>query len=524
MVAFRKDNWETLGGIAIPSYHIGGNGGEIPGQPPYTRGIHEHMYKTRLWTMRQYAGFSSAKETNERFRLLLDRGQKGLSVAFDLPTQLGLDADDPLSEGEVGKVGVSISTLEDMRELLAEIPLDKVSTSMTINAPAMVLLAMYAVVAEEQGVSMDQISGTIQNDILKEYIARGTYVFPPGPSMRLITDIFEYCSQQIPKWNTISISGYHIREAGSTAVQELAFTISNALAYVESAIEKGLDIDQFAPRLSFFFNCHNDFLEEVSKFRAARRLWYDLMTNRYQPKNPRSSMLRFHTQVAGVSLTAQQPLNNISRVTIQALAAVCGGTQSLHTNSYDEALGLPTEKSATVALRTQQIIAEESGVADVVDPFAGSYHIENLTDEIYAQTMNEIQKIESLGGSMSAIEQGYQQQEIHTTAYRYFNEIEKNSRKIVGVNHGVLEEDIKVQPMKLNPKVTEQQHQRLIETRLSRDSDNVHRILSSISEACSTDDNLFPLVIEAVKADATLGEIMKAMKDVFGTYMAPSGF
>ena len=524
MVAFRKDNWETLGGIAIPSYHVGDNGGEIPGHPPYTRGIHEHMYKTRLWTMRQYAGFSSAKETNERFRLLLDRGQKGLSVAFDLPTQLGLDADDPLSEGEVGKVGVSISTLEDMRELLAEIPLDKVSTSMTINAPAMVLLAMYAVVAEEQGVSMDQISGTIQNDILKEYIARGTYVFPPGPSMRLITDIFEYCSHQIPKWNTISISGYHIREAGSTAVQELAFTISNALAYVESAIEKGLDIDQFAPRLSFFFNCHNDFLEEVSKFRAARRLWYDLMTNRYEPKNPRSSMLRFHTQVAGVSLTAQQPLNNISRVTIQALAAVCGGTQSLHTNSYDEALGLPTEKSATVALRTQQIIAEESGVADVVDPFAGSYHIENLTDEIYAQTMNEILKIESLGGSMAAIEQGYQQQEIHTTAYRYFNEIEKNSRKIVGVNHGVLEEDIKVQPMKLNPKVTEQQHQRLIETRSSRDSDEVGKILSSISKACSTDENLFPLVIQAVKADATLGEIMKAMKDVFGTYMAPSGF
>ena len=524
MVAFRKDNWETLGGIAIPSYHVGDNGGEIPGHPPYTRGIHEHMYKTRLWTMRQYAGFSSAKETNERFRLLLDRGQKGLSVAFDLPTQLGLDADDPLSEGEVGKVGVSISTLEDMRELLAEIPLDKVSTSMTINAPAMVLLAMYAVVAEEQGVSMDQISGTIQNDILKEYIARGTYVFPPGPSMRLITDIFEYCSHQIPKWNTISISGYHIREAGSTAVQELAFTISNALAYVESAIEKGLDIDQFAPRLSFFFNCHNDFLEEVSKFRAARRLWYDLMTKRYEPENPRSSMLRFHTQVAGVSLTAQQPLNNISRVTIQALAAVCGGTQSLHTNSYDEALGLPTEKSATVALRTQQIIAEESGVADVVDPFAGSYHIENLTDEIYAQTMNEILKIESLGGSMAAIEQGYQQQEIHTTAYRYFNEIEKNSRKIVGVNHGVLEEDIKVQPMKLNPKVTEQQHQRLIETRTSRDSDEVGKILSSISKACSTDENLFPLVIQAVKADATLGEIMKAMKDVFGTYMAPSGF
>ena len=524
MVAFRKDKWETLGGIPIPSYHIGNASGETPGKPPYTRGIHEHMYKTRLWTMRQYAGFSSAKETNERFRLLLDRGQKGLSVAFDLPTQLGLDADDPLSEGEVGKVGVSISTLEDMRELLAEIPLDKVSTSMTINAPAMVLLAMYAVVAEEQGVSMDKISGTIQNDILKEYIARGTYVFPPEPSMRLITDIFEYCSQQIPKWNTISISGYHIREAGSTAVQELAFTISNALAYVEAAITKGLDVDQFAPRLSFFFNCHNDFLEEVSKFRAARRLWYDLMTNRYEPKNPRSAMLRFHTQVAGVSLTAQQPLNNISRVTIQALAAVCGGTQSLHTNSYDEALGLPTEKSATVALRTQQIIAEESGVADVVDPFAGSYHIENLTDQIYEQTMTEILKIETLGGSMSAIEQGYQQQEIHTTAYRYFNEIERNTRNIVGVNHGVLEEEIKVQPMKLNPKVTEQQHQRLKNTRLSRDSEAVNDILVRISNACTTEDNLFPLVIEAVKRDATLGEIMKAMKDVFGVYMAPSGF
>ena len=523
MVDFRKDNWETLGGISIPSYHIG-NDEEIPGQPPYTRGIHEHMYKTRLWTMRQYAGFSSAKETNERFRLLLERGQKGLSVAFDLPTQLGLDADDPLSEGEVGKVGVSISTLEDMRELLDGIPLDKVSTSMTINAPAMVLLAMYAVVAEEQGVPMNKISGTIQNDILKEYIARGTYVFPPTPSMRLITDIFEYCSTSIPKWNTISISGYHIREAGSTAVQELAFTISNALAYVESAIDKGLDIDQFAPRLSFFFNCHNDFLEEVSKFRAARRLWYDLMTTRYEPKNPRSTMLRFHTQVAGVSLTAQQPLNNISRVTIQALAAVCGGTQSLHTNSYDEALGLPTEESATVALRTQQIIAEESGVADVVDPFAGSYHIENLTDEIYNQTMNEIMKIESIGGALSAIEQGYQQQEIHSTAYRYYNEIEKNTRKIVGVNHGVLDEEIKVQPMKLNPKVTEQQHQRLRETRNSRDSKAVEQTLALISNACSSNENLFPLVIEAVKLNATLGEIMNSMKEVFGTYMAPSGF
>lgn len=524
MVELRKSSWETLGGLPIPAYHVPNDSVERPGSPPYTRGIHENMYRSRLWTMRQYAGFSSAKETNERFRLLLDRGQKGLSVAFDLPTQLGLDADDPLSEGEVGKVGVSISCLQDMRDLFDQIPLDKVSTSMTINAPAMVLLAMYCVVAEEQGVSSDKISGTIQNDILKEYIARGTYVFPPLHSMRLITDIFDYCSQFIPKWNTISISGYHIREAGSTAVQELAFTLSNALAYVDSACAKGLEVDTFAPRLSFFFNCHNDFLEEISKFRAARRLWHDLMVSRYNPTNPRSTQLRFHTQVAGVSLTAQQPLNNISRVTIQALAAVCGGTQSLHTNSYDEALGLPTEESATIALRTQQIIAEESGVADVVDPFAGSFHIEKLTDEIYTKTKSEIDKIESMGGALKAIEQGYQQQEIHTTAYRYFNEIERGSRRIVGVNHGMMDEYIQIKPMKLNPEVAQQQSNRLLNLRNDRDSEKVDTILKRITQASADGSNLFPLVLEAVRSDATLGEIMNAMKEVFGTYSAPSGF
>lgn len=524
MVELRKASWETLGGLPIPAYHAPYEQSELPGQPPFTRGIHENMYRTRLWTMRQYAGFSSASETNERFRLLLARGQKGLSVAFDLPTQLGLDADDPLSEGEVGKVGVSISCLQDMRDLFADIPLDKVSTSMTINAPAMVLLAMYCVVAEEQGVSSDQISGTIQNDILKEYIARGTYVFPPTHSMRLITDIFEYCATNIPRWNTISISGYHIREAGSTAVQELAFTLSNALAYVDSACEKGLDVDTFAPRISFFFNCHNDFLEEVSKFRAARRLWHDLMVERYAPQNPRSTKLRFHTQVAGVSLTAQQPLNNISRVTIQALAAVCGGTQSLHTNSYDEALGLPTEQSATIALRTQQIIAEESGVADVVDPFAGSYHIESLTNTIYEESRKEIDTILSMGGALKAIEQGYQQQEIHTTAYRYFNEIERGERRIVGVNHGTMDENIQIQPMKLDPKVTQHQHNRLDALRVNRDSNQIEMLLRKITEASKEGENLFPLVLDAVRENATLGEIMKAMKDVFGTYSAPSGF
>lgn len=520
MTSQRKDDWRTLGGIEVPKIA----GPDESGKPPYTRGIHDSMYRSRLWTMRQYAGFSSAEETNERFKLLLERGQKGLSVAFDLPTQLGLDADDELSEGEVGKVGVSVSCVDDMRILMSGIPLDKVSTSMTINAPAMVLLAMYAVVAEENGIAKNQIRGTIQNDILKEYIARGTHIFPPKESMRLITDIFEYCAEDIPLWNTISISGYHIREAGSTAIQEVAFTISNALAYVEAAVNSGLDIDTFAPRLSFFFNCHNDFFEEASKFRAARKLWHDLITERYSPKNPKSAMLRFHTQVAGVSLTAQQPLNNIARVTIQALAAVCGGTQSLHTNSYDEALGLPTEESATVALRTQQIIAEESGVASVVDPLGGSYFVEMLTEEIYQKSLEKILEIEKMGGSMKAIEAGYQQREIHETAWAHLTEVESGERKIVGINYGVLEDEEMPPLLKPDPSLGVRQSEKLSKLRESRNAAAAASALESIAIAARGTDNLFPLVIEALKEDCTLGEIINAMKDVFGTYMAPSGF
>ena len=516
----RKEDWRTLGGIEVPKIA----GPDTAGKAPYTRGIHDSMYRSRLWTMRQYAGFSSAEETNERFKLLLERGQKGLSVAFDLPTQLGLDADDEMSEGEVGKVGVSISCLDDMRILLSDIPLDKVSTSMTINAPAMVLLAMYVVVAEESGVSQEKIRGTIQNDILKEYIARGTHIFPPEQSMRLITNIFEYCAENIPLWNTISISGYHIREAGSTAVQEVAFTISNALAYVEAAVETGLDIDTFAPRLSFFFNCHNDFFEEASKFRAARKLWHDLIMERYKPKNPKSAMLRFHTQVAGVSLTAQQPLNNIARVTVQALAAVCGGTQSLHTNSYDEALGLPTEDSATVALRTQQIIAEESGVANVVDPLGGSHLVEMLTEEIYQQSKNKILEIEKMGGAMRAIEAGFQQKEIHESAWTHLTKVESGERKIIGVNHGVLEEEEMPPLLKPDPELGEKQKEKLAKIRNSRDNNSVEKALDAIRIASAGDDNLFPLVIEALKENCTLGEIISAMKSEFGTYMAPSGF
>ena len=520
MTSQRKDDWRTLGGIEVPKIA----GPDESGQPPYTRGIHDSMYRSRLWTMRQYAGFSSAEETNERFKLLLERGQKGLSVAFDLPTQLGLDADDEMSEGEVGKVGVSVSCVDDMRILMSGIPLDKVSTSMTINAPAMVLLAMYAVVAEENGVAKNQIRGTIQNDILKEYIARGTHIFPPKESMRLITDIFEYCAEEIPLWNTISISGYHIREAGSTAIQEVAFTISNALEYVEAAVNSGLDIDTFAPRLSFFFNCHNDFFEEASKFRAARKLWHDLITERYSPSNPKSAMLRFHTQVAGVSLTAQQPLNNIARVTIQALAAVCGGTQSLHTNSYDEALGLPTEESATVALRTQQIIAEESGVASVVDPLGGSHFVEMLTEEIYQKSLEKILEIEKMGGSMKAIEAGYQQREIHETAWQHLTEVESGERKIVGINYGVLEDEEMPPLLKPDPELGIRQSEKLAKLRANRNSSAADSALEAITRASKGTENLFPLVIEALKSDCTLGEIINAMKDVFGTYMAPSGF
>ena len=516
----RNEDWRTLGGIELPKIA----GPDTSGSPPYTRGIHDTMYRSRLWTMRQYAGFSSAEETNERFKLLLERGQKGLSVAFDLPTQLGLDADDEMSEGEVGKVGVSISCLDDMRILLEGIPLDKVSTSMTINAPAMVLLAMYVVVAEENGVSKSQIKGTIQNDILKEYIARGTHIFPPKESMRLITDIFEFCSDSIPLWNTISISGYHIREAGSTATQEVAFTLSNALAYVQAAIDKGLEIDSFAPRLSFFFNCHNDFFEEISKFRAARKLWHDLVTERFSPTNPKSSMLRFHTQVAGVSLTAQQPINNVARVTIQALAAVCGGTQSLHTNSYDEALGLPTEESATVALRTQQIIAEESGVASVVDPLGGSHLVEMLTNTIYDEAKSKIEEIENMGGSLTAIENGFQQREIHEAAWAHLNQVESGERKIIGVNHGVLEEEEMPDLLTPDPDLWKKQSKKLENLREKRDNHKAKHSLEMIEKIAQSDENLFPYVIDALRNDCTLGEIINAMKKVFGTYMAPSGF
>ncbi|HIF16703.1 MAG TPA: methylmalonyl-CoA mutase [Candidatus Poseidoniales archaeon] len=522
----RKEQWKTLGDLDIPANSGAQHDQEVgaPGQPPYTRGIHSSMYRSRFWTMRQYAGFSSAKATNERFKLLLDRGQSGLSVAFDLPTQLGLDADDVLCEGEVGKVGVSISCLENMRQLFDGIPMDKVSTSMTINAPAMVLLAMYIAVAEEQGVDPASLRGTIQNDILKEYIARGTHIFPPDASMRLITDIFDYCSQSVPQWNTISISGYHIREAGSTAVQEVAFTLSNALAYVEAAVESGLDIDIFGPRLSFFFNCHNDFFEEVAKFRAARALWYELINERYSPSNPKSAMLRFHTQVAGVSLTAQQPLNNIARVTIQALAAVCGGTQSLHTNSYDEAIGLPTEESATVALRTQQVIAEESGVADVVDPLGGSWYVEDLTHRLKVAAKEEIRKIEEMGGAMKGIESGYQQRCIHETAYQHQNMVESGERKIIGVNHAQMAEDEPNAGQSLDPTVGIEQSELLLKLRQSRDELKCCNSIEKISKAAKGDENLFPLVIDAVKAGASLGEVINAMKSVFGTYMAPSGF
>jgi methylmalonyl-CoA mutase N-terminal domain/subunit len=534
-VFLRKEKWETLSGIEIPLdlqdvamqslQEEGENAGtENAGQPPYTRGIHSTMYRSRLWTMRQYAGFSSAKQTNERFKLLLDRGQKGLSVAFDLPTQLGMDSDDAMSAGEIGKVGVAIDSVADMQQLFADIPLDKVSTSMTINSPAIILLAMYIVVAEEQGVSQSEIRGTIQNDILKEYIARGTYVFPPNHSMRLISDIFQYCTNSVPQWNTISISGYHIREAGSTAVQEVAYTLSNALEYVKYAVDAGLEVDSFAPRLSFFFNCHNDFFEEIAKFRAARKLWHDLMTEHFKPTNPKSSMLRFHTQVAGVSLTAQQPLNNIARVTIQALAAVCGGTQSLHTNSFDEALGLPTEKSATVALRTQQVIAEESGAADVVDPLGGSHHVEYLTEKIYSLARKEIEKIDSYGGALKAMEDGYQQRAIHDAAWEHLQQVESGERKIVGVNHGIMDEGEGPETLTLDPAIAQSQLDNLANLKNSRDMEKVIQCLAAVSSCANGEENIFPIIIEAVRNNCTLGEVMNSMKEIFGTYRSPSGF
>ncbi|MGZ4134563.1 MAG: acyl-CoA mutase large subunit family protein [Tumebacillaceae bacterium] len=491
----------------------------FPGEYPFTRGVQPTMYRSRFWTMRQYSGFGSAEETNTRFKYLLENGQTGLSTAFDLPTQIGYDSDDIMARGEVGKVGVAISSLADMEVLLDGIALDKVSTSMTINAPASVLLAMYIAVAEKQGVSSDKVSGTIQNDILTEYVARGTYIYPPTASMRLITDIFEYCAEHVPNWNTISISGYHIREAGSTAVQEVAFTLSNAIAYVEAAVKKGLDVDKFAPRLSFFFNAHNNFLEEIAKFRAARRMWARIMKERFGAKDPKSWQLRFHTQTGGSTLTAQQPDNNIVRVTLQALAAVLGGTQSLHTNSKDEALALPTEESARIALRTQQIIANESGVADTVDPLAGSFYVEALTDEMEKAALEYIHKIDEMGGAVKAIEQGYMQREIQNASYQTQMAIESGDEVVVGVNKFRIENEPKPELQKINPELERIQSERLANLRNTRDNELVNQRLAALRTAAEGTDNLMPHIVSAVKAYATLGEICNVMRDVFGEYM-----
>ncbi|MCT4508977.1 MAG: methylmalonyl-CoA mutase family protein [Tepidibacter sp.] len=490
----------------------------FPGQYPFTRGVQPTMYRGKFWTMRMYAGFATAEESNKRYKYLIDQGSMGLSVAFDLPTQMGYDSDDPISEGEVGKVGVAIDSLEDMEILFDGIPLDKVSTSMTINAPASVLLAMYIAVAQKQGVGMDKLRGTIQNDILKEYVARGTYIFPTKPSMRLITNIFEYCSKNVPKWNTISISGYHIREAGSTAIQEVAFTLSNGIAYVNAAIDAGLNVDDFAPRLSFFFNAHNDLFEEVSKYRAARRLWARIMNERFKAKKEKSLMLKFHTQTGGSTLTAQQPENNIVRVAIQTLAAVMGGTQSLHTNSKDEALALPTEDSVRTALRTQQIVAHESGVADTIDPLAGSYYVESLTNKIEKEAMKLIEKIDNLGGSPNAIDKGYMQQEIMESAYRYQKEIENDERIIVGMNKFKVEEEAPKDLLRVDPSVGQRKCEKLKELKDRRDNDIVKKNLEDLRKACKSDDNLMPYILDAVNSYSTLGEICDVMRDEFGEY------
>ncbi|MCR4416141.1 MAG: methylmalonyl-CoA mutase family protein [Ignavibacteria bacterium] len=489
-----------------------------PGEYPFTRGIQPTMYRGKFWTMRQYAGFGTAKESNERYKFLLSQGTTGLSVAFDLPTQIGYDSDDPHSEGEVGRVGVAIDTLADMEILFDGIPLDQVSTSMTINAPASILLAMYIVTAEKNGVSRDKLSGTVQNDILKEYIARGTYIFPPKPSMRLVTNLFEFCSREVPKWNTISISGYHIREAGSTAAQEIGFTFANAIAYVQAAIDAGLDVDSFANRISFFFNSHNDLFEEVAKFRAARRLWAKIMKERFKAKDKRSMMLRFHTQTAGSSLTAQQPDNNIIRTTIQALAAVLGGTQSLHTNAKDEALALPTENSAQVALRTQQIIAYESGVVNTIDPLAGSFFVEALTDEIEKEAEEYIKKIDELGGSPAAIEIGYIQKEIQKSAYQYQKDIEEGRRIIVGVNKFVVEENETHEILRINPEIEKNQIEFLKKIKAERDNSLVNEKLKLLKEAAQGDSNLMPFIIDAVRVYASIGEICNTLREVFGEY------
>lgn len=523
----RREHFETSSGIELPRLAMP-DGDQpdyaeklgFPGEYPFTRGVQPTMYRSRFWTMRQYAGFSTAAESNRRYRYLLQQGQTGLSVAFDLPTQIGYDADDPLAAGEVGKVGVSISSIHDMQQLFDQIPLEKVSTSMTINAPAGVLLAMYIAVARRQGADMRQLRGTIQNDILKEYVARGTYIFPPAPSMRLITDIFQFCSAEIPFWNTISISGYHIREAGSTAVQEVAFTLANAIAYVEAALKAGLQVDDFAGQLSFFFNAHNNLLEEVAKFRAARRMWARIMRERFKAQKPTSCQLRFHTQTAGSTLTAQQPENNVVRVALQALSAVLGGTQSLHTNSMDEALWLPTEKSVRVALRTQQIIAYESGVADSIDPLAGSYLIEYLTDQIERGATDYITRIDEMGGALASIERGYMQNEIQDAAYAAQQAIEGKQQVVVGVNQFQVQEDLTLERLTVDPAIELAQKAALKALRETRDPRLVSQLLAQLADAAHGTQNLMPLFINCVEHDITLGEICNTLRAVWGEYAA----
>ncbi|MCE2740623.1 MAG: methylmalonyl-CoA mutase family protein [Sphingobacteriales bacterium] len=512
-------NFETDSGILIKELYTGLGNQELPGEFPYTRGVQKDMYRGRLWTMRQYAGFSTAEESNKRYKYLLANGTMGLSVAFDLPTQIGYDSDHAMSEGEVGKVGVAIDSLQDMEVLFDGIELEKITTSMTINATASTLLAFYIALAKKQGADIKKISGTIQNDILKEYAARGTYIYPPKPSMRIITDIFEYCSKEVPKWNTISISGYHIREAGSTAVQEIAFTLANAKSYLKAAQAKGLDIDVFGQRLSFFFNAHNNFFEEIAKFRAARRMWAK-MAKDMGATNPKAMMLRFHTQTGGATLQAQQPENNIMRVTLQALAAVMGGTQSLHTNGFDEALSLPTEAAARTALRTQQIIAYESGVVDTVDPMGGSYFVEELTNQIEAAAWDYIAKIDAMGGSVSAIEQGYMQKEIANASYQYQMNIEKGSKVIVGVNQFNAEQDVMPPIMRVDDSIRIGQMERLKQLRANRNNDKVTAGLNQISEAAKNGTNLMPLLVDAVENYTTLGEIADTLRNVFGEYKA----
>jgi len=525
----RKENYTTSSGIPLPraalpdldqSYYdqLG-----FPGERPYTRGVYPTMHRGRLWTMRQYAGFASAEESNRRYRYLLEQGQNGLSVAFDLPTQIGYDADHPLAAGEVGKVGVSISSLRDMETLFQGIPLDKVSTSMTINAPAAILLAMYIAVAKGQGIDPKSLRGTVQNDILKEYIARGTYIFPPRPSMRLITDMFKYCQTEIPKWNTISISGYHIREAGSTAVQEVAFTLADGIAYVDAAVESGLDVNGFGRRLSFFFNAHNDFLEEIAKFRAARRLWYSIMKERFGATHPDALKLRFHTQTAGSTLTAQQPHNNIVRVALQALAAVLGGTQSLHTNSMDEALGLPTQEAVQIALRTQQILAEESGTTNTIDPLGGSYLVEKLTDEIESRAREYLAEIDKQGGALASIENGYIQGEIQEAAFDYQRSLERGDAHQVGVNIYEMDEDLSLDLLSVDPKLEQAQIESLAKIRENRDNMKATDLQQKLRTAAESADNLMPLIIECVEGDVTLGEITGALRDVWGEYR-PQGW